>query len=36
MIAVAAYVALVAVVAVVRWADRQTTGIAMQEWRDRW
>lgn len=36
MSAAIAYVALVVAVAVAKWADRQTTGTAMQEWRDRW
>lgn len=36
MIAAVAYVALLAVVAVAQWAHRQTTGTAMQKWRDRW
>lgn len=31
-----ATVALMGVVAVGQWIDRQTTGIPMQEWRNRW
>jgi hypothetical protein len=31
-----ATVALMGAVAVGQWIDRQATGIAMQEWRDRW
>lgn len=33
---VVAYLALVGVVAIGRWIDRQTTGASMQKWRDRW
>lgn len=31
-----ATLALMGALAVGQWIDRQTTGIPMQEWRDRW
>ena len=36
LIVAACTAAVMGLVALAQWADRQTSGASMQEWRDRW